>query len=1107
MIRFTRFHALCVALVLLVNVAAAQVVAIPDPNLEQLVRDTLELPNDVQIEHGHMLQLRDLDAGGDRGIENLTGLEYATNIVTLSLYHNPIEDISPLASMTKMTGFNLWGCRIVDLSPLRNLKNLSWIVLGNNQISDISPLAGLINLTALQVDSNQIVDISPLSNLTQLEELRLNRNAITDITPLTKLKSLQKLHLADNSFHDFSPLFELEGVELDIEISEEFNAIVEVPNPNLRLLIREALSLPETVPLTQGQMQRLTQLDAGGDRGISNLAGLEYATNIQSLELYHNPIVDISPLAYLTKLTGFNLWGCRIVDLSPLGNLKNLSWIVLGNNQISDISPLSERTNLTSLNLSVNQITDIGPLANLVNLQHLWIDQNSVEDITILANLTQLTRLRLDTNQIHDISPLANLSRLEELWLNRNAITDIAPLIGIENLKKLYLADNPFHDFSPLFELEGVELDIEISEGFNAIVEVPDPNLRLLIREALSLPETVPLTQGQMQRLTKLDAGGDRGIANLTGLEYATNIQSLGLYGNPIVDISPLAHLTKLEGLNLWGCRIVDLSPLRNLKNVRWIAIGSNRISDISPLAALVNLTLLHVNHNQIVDFSSLANLVNLKELWIHNNSVTDISPLQGLNLTDFRFDEVCDIEPRPPLLGERLAYRSFPSIFQAWEDVIGLDHLTREQRHALHDLYFSPHFALEWITYPTQLAHGIATSFAGDLAVARETRQRQLDLNPNMVFLRHIWLQYHSVRPDSQSFPPDSDFWLRDAQGQRVINSYNEYVIKFYEPEVQEALIKRIIDIARCGLYDGVFIDGIGEDGNQFVARHLFPVTAEEITRSVLNIFRAIRSQVRDDFLILVNTNRKKPMPFAEYVNGTFMETLTDNHYSDNPGGYTHAGLYEIEDTLTWSEQNLRSPQINCLEGWGIPTEPPDSPDNRRWMRVFTTMSLTHSDGYILYNTGTGIYRLPNPSDEEYPWEPGHAHIWYPFWDADLGRPIGPKAQRYENIEGLFIREFTNGWAVYNRSGKPHVVTLPERVQSVRSGLQHTQHAVPDLDGDIYLRLKPTNPADVNGDGVVNILDLTLVAQGFGTDKSRADANGDGLVNILDLVFVANQF
>ena len=1023
------------------SVVFAQPVHMPDQNLRSLIIETLDLPQNHTLTRQDMLKLENLDAGGNRNITNLMGLEFAINIATLGLYHNPIEDIGPLADMTKMTGFNLWGCLIVDLSPLRDLQNLNWIVLGNNQVSDISPLAGLINLTTFHVDSNQIVDISPLTSLTRLEELRLNRNSITDITPLTKLKNLQKLHLADNPFHDFSPLFELEGVELDIEISEEFNAIVEVPDPNLRLLIREALSLPETVPLTQGQMQRLTTLDAGGDRGINDLTALEYATNLQFLGLYANPIVDISPLTHLTMLEGFNLWGCRVVDLSPLRNLTNLRWIGLGNNQISDLSPLSELTNLISLELASNQISDV------------------------------------------------------------------TPLTGLRNLKKLHLADNPFHNFSPLFELEGVEFDIEISEEFNVVVELPDPNLRLLIREALSLPETVPLTQGQMQRLTQLDAGGDRGIANLTGLEYATNLRYFGLYDNPIVEISPLTHLTKLEGLNLWGCLIVDLRPLRNLTNLRWIVLGGNQISDISPLAGLTNLFRLHLENNHIVDFSPVANLVKLEELWINNNLGTDFSQLANLNLIDFRYDEVCDIEPFPPVVRERLENRSFPSVFQMYDDVIGLDHLTQEQRTLLHDLHWLHWISfptLHWNSTPTKSTYGLATSYAGDLAGAREVRQWQLDQNPNLVFLREVKVQLHdSVRPDA--FPPDSEFWLRDAHGQIIRNSYNENLINFLKPEVQELIIKRIIAIEQCGLFDGIFLDGFNHNGAGFVGRHFFPFTDEEIIQAMLNIFRTVRSQVRDDFLILINTNRSKATRYAEFVNGTFMETLTDNHYSDQPGGYTHVGLAEIEDTLTWSEENLRSPQINCLEGWGIPTEPPDSQDNLRWMRVFTTMSLTHSDGYVLYTTGTGVFRLPDPGDQ-YPYEPSHEHIWYPFWDADLGQPVGPKAQLYENTEGIFIREFTKGWVVYNRSGNPQIVTLPERVQSVRSGLQHSQHAVPDLDGDIYLRVKPANPADVNSDGVVNIFDLTIVAQGFGKDSLEADVNGDGVVNVFDLVFVAGE-
>ena len=50
--------------------------------------------------------------------------------------------------------------------------------------------------------------------------------------------------------------------------------------------------------------------------------------------------------------------------------------------------------------------------------------------------------------------------------------------------------------------------------------------------------------------------------------------------------------------------------------------------------------------------------------------------------------------------------------------------------------------------------------------------------------------------------------------------------------------------------------------------------------------------------------------------------------------------------------------------------------------------------------------------------------------------------------------------------------------------------------------------PEDVNADGVVNIIDLTLVASNFGaTGQNAADVNGDGVVNIIDLTLVAAAF
>ena len=65
-----------------------------------------------------------------------------------------------------------------------------------------------------------------------------------------------------------------------------------------------------------------------------------------------------------------------------------------------------------------------------------------------------------------------------------------------------------------------------------------------------------------------------------------------------------------------------------------------------------------------------------------------------------------------------------------------------------------------------------------------------------------------------------------------------------------------------------------------------------------------------------------------------------------------------------------------------------------------------------------------------------------------------------------------------------------------------HTQ----DVDFD------PLSASDVNADGTVNILDLTLIATYFGetpigNQPSAPDVNKDGTVDILDLTLVASHF
>ena len=917
---------------------------------------------------------------------------------------------------------------ITDLTGLEHATFLEVLELQSNLIEDITSLKNLTHLIHLHLNDNQITDINPLANLTNLTHLGLSRNQITDIRPLVNLTNLIDIGLTGNQITDIRPLVGL--------------------------------------------------------------------IHLEELALNGNQIVDISPLTNLINLRSMELSANQIRDLGPLAGLIYLESLGLNRNPISDISPLANLTNLKILLLSGGRlISDITPLANLTQLMHLRLNGQSISDITPLTNLTQLIHLHLDYNQIRDIHPLTNLTLLEELALNNNAIIDIAPLTGLKNLKQLWLADNPFHDFSPLLELEGVELDIEIDlsqlDKLNTVVEIPDPKLEQAIRQALSLPENIPITQGQMRRLTRLSTWNS-GITDLTGLEHAKSLEHLSLRNHQIHDLRPLAGLIHLELLALAMNQISDISPLVNLTNLKNLNLAQNQIMDITVLANFTKLELLNLSRNRIADFSPLANLVNLRELFIQHNLGTDFSPLQRLNLTDFSYDEVCEIPPRPPPVRERIENRSFPSIFQAWNEVVGLDHLTGDQRNVLHDLHWSAGFdhALEWDTVETEPTEGVATRMGGDLEYALEVRQRKLDQNPNMVFLRQIGIHTHST---VETFPPNSDFWLRDENGEIMRHPDGAFLINFLKPEVQDLLAKRIIAVARCGLYDGIMLDGFNNHGVGFSRRKwFFPATDEEIIQAYINIFQAVRAHVREDFLILINANRSKAIHYAEYVNGTFMETLTDD-LGGNPGGYTYGGLAEIESTLSWSEENFQSPQINCLEGWGIPAEPPDSPENRRWMRVFTTMSLTLSNGYVLYNRGNRL-------------EPDHTHIWYSFWDADLGHPIGPKVQLYQNIPGLFIREFTNGWAVYNRSGAAQTITLPASATPVSDrgdNAASQTHLLPDLDGEIYLTTRSF--ADVNGDGKVNVLDLVQVANGLG--KTTPDPNGDGIVNILDLVFVANSF
>src|SRR5262245_46545592 len=94
---------------------------------------------------------------------------------------------------------------------------------------------------------------------------------------------------------------------------------VSITDPGLNSAIRATLEI-SSGPLAIQDMLRLTNLDAS-HRSITNLAGLEFATNLLSLNLQDNLISNPAFPTNLTRLTSLDLSQNRFGTFSLPPNL------------------------------------------------------------------------------------------------------------------------------------------------------------------------------------------------------------------------------------------------------------------------------------------------------------------------------------------------------------------------------------------------------------------------------------------------------------------------------------------------------------------------------------------------------------------------------------------------------------------------------------------------------------------------------------------------------------------------------------------------------------------------------------------------------------------
>lgn len=370
----------------------------------------------------------------------------------------------------------------------------------------------------------------------------------------------------------------------------------------------------------------------------------------------------------------------------------------------------------------------------------------------------------------------------------------------------------------------------------------------------------------------------------------------------------------------------------------------------------------------------------------------------------------------------QRVKTRSFPSVFQAWGGILNKQGEDKQVSFARHDLSWwgiCDEDGLVWDCPVGTDDRILATKFTeASIVNGLNFRNNLLVKNPNVVLLAN--LNYRGAK--AAWLPYDHEWWMRDAGGNRIVSQVNTdptkvwYRLDFQKPALRTQVATWAAAAVNSGVYDGVLIDWWDEN-----------IATELDAR--MDMIQQIRNAIPNG-LIIVNSNDRKPTKAAPYINGVFMETGTKTTRATTPARWV-----EIQNTLEWNQANVLEPKLVCLEIWYQTNF--DEPSR---MRAATTMSLTLSDGYVLFgedNDAAGV---------------DHKHWWYDFWNKSLGKAVGGLNSLQAN--GTYMREFENGYAVYNPMGNGQVtVTFPVNYIRVSTGASAKVHNIHDQDGEIFLR------------------------------------------------------
>ncbi len=529
----------------------------PDAVFRGYVSTYFDTDHNGFLSDAEIAAVESISIDSEEDLTSMKGIEIFTELTSLEVTCNPKLTAIDLSANTKLTYLDLGDNELASLD-LTGLDELTQLYVSGNQL-------GFLDVSG-QTLSNLCVNNNPIRGLVLGAQPALSHLDCFATESRLKLLDVREAPYLLDAYQNGTKTSPTSGdlyqgplggfllADPATEILTPDCVSIEVtrfPDYNLREYIAEHFDTNLTQWLTPAEIAAAGDITTDG-LDIRSLEGIEYLTALHDVDISNAPNLTGADLRGNPNLTGIYFRSCGLTELQVAG-MPRLAALVLTDDPLTELD-LSDLPGLMYVTLTGSQLETLH-LSGLPKMSWLDVSGTLLTEID-LSEQTLLKRFFCYGTGIREL----DLSDCPYLC---QAVHQATPTETDEYREYRMVVHGQYRWIR-------ADKDCVLHADNDWVVvddaNFPDARFRGYIVSNIDLNGDNFLTPEEIAAVTWIECS-NLGIASLKGIEYFTELTSLGCIENPLteLDLSGNAKLTKL-----WctGCALteLDLSPVPELE-------------------------------------------------------------------------------------------------------------------------------------------------------------------------------------------------------------------------------------------------------------------------------------------------------------------------------------------------------------------------------------------------------------------------------------------------------------------------------------------------------------------------------------------------------------